>query len=168
MVTEQGKGGVGPVGLGPARRQSLGQLAVHPRSSLCPGRRLQSRVEVFDAPGQVGAVHGEVVGDVVEVVAACVSEVVDLRRYLAGSQALGRQGLAALLLGTPEDEVADTAVRTLGAVQMALFISLMTQWLTDPERSGSPTPTRLPMPLKSSRTYAPSPASSTHASSQRR
>ncbi|WP_261988555.1 MULTISPECIES: hypothetical protein [unclassified Streptomyces] len=44
----------------------------------------------------------------------------DLRRYLAGSQALGRQGLAALLLGTPEDEAGDTAARTLGAAQMAL------------------------------------------------
>ncbi|MEV0958112.1 MULTISPECIES: hypothetical protein [Streptomyces] len=135
MVTEQGKGGVGPVGLGPARRQSLGQLAGHPRSRLCPGRRLQSRVEVFDAPGQVGAVHGEVVGDVVEGVAACVAEVVDLRRYLDGSQALGRQGLAALLLGTPEDEVGDTAARRLGAAQMALFTGLMTQWLTDPDQA---------------------------------
>ncbi|MFC8208428.1 MULTISPECIES: hypothetical protein [Streptomyces] len=71
----------------------------------------------------------------VEVVAACVAEVVDLRRYLAGSQALGRQGLAAFLLGIFEDEAADTAVRTLGAVQMALFISLMTQWLTDPDQA---------------------------------
>ncbi|MDF6060481.1 hypothetical protein AB0O59_29360 [Streptomyces sp. NPDC088922] len=71
----------------------------------------------------------------VEVVAACVAEVVDLRRYLAGSQALGRQGLAALLLGTPEDEVGDTAVRRLGAAQMALFTGLMTQWLTDPDQA---------------------------------
>ncbi|MER7141159.1 TetR/AcrR family transcriptional regulator [Streptomyces sp. NPDC013082] len=59
----------------------------------------------------------------------------DLRRYLAGSQALGRQGLAALLLGTPEDEVGDTAARTLGAAQMALFTGLMTQWLTDPDQA---------------------------------
>ncbi|KUJ65893.1 TetR family transcriptional regulator [Streptomyces albus subsp. albus] len=56
----------------------------------------------------------------------------DLRGYLAGSQEQGRRGLAALLLGTPEDEVDDTATRTLGAVQMALFTGLMTQWLTDP------------------------------------
>lgn len=59
----------------------------------------------------------------------------DLRRYLAGSQAQGRQGLAALLLNTPEDEIGDTAARTLGAAQMALFTGLMTQWLTDPRQA---------------------------------
>ncbi|MFF2777530.1 TetR/AcrR family transcriptional regulator [Streptomyces sp. NPDC058052] len=56
----------------------------------------------------------------------------DLRRYLAGGQAEGRRGLAALLLDTPEDEIDDTAARTLGAAQMALFTGVMTQWLTDP------------------------------------
>ncbi|MDT0615939.1 TetR/AcrR family transcriptional regulator [Streptomyces lancefieldiae] len=59
----------------------------------------------------------------------------DLRHYLAGSQAQGRRGLAALLLGTPEDEVGDAAARTLGAAQMALFTGLMTQWLTDPDQA---------------------------------
>ncbi|MEU6768243.1 TetR/AcrR family transcriptional regulator [Streptomyces sp. NPDC046853] len=59
----------------------------------------------------------------------------ELRRYLAGSQAQGRRGLAALLLGTPENEVTDTATRTLGATQMALFTGLMTQWLTDPDQA---------------------------------
>ncbi|WP_079148839.1 TetR/AcrR family transcriptional regulator [Streptomyces agglomeratus] len=56
----------------------------------------------------------------------------ELRRYLAGSQAQGRRGLAALLLNSPEDEVTDASSRTLGAAQMALFTGLMTQWLTDP------------------------------------
>ncbi|QIB48220.1 TetR/AcrR family transcriptional regulator [Streptomyces aureoverticillatus] len=59
----------------------------------------------------------------------------DLRRYLAGGQAQGRRGLAALLLGAPEDEIDDGAARTLGAAQMALFTGLMTQWLTDPEQA---------------------------------
>lgn len=59
----------------------------------------------------------------------------DLRRYLAGSQAQGRRGLAALLRGTPEDEVDAATDRTLGAVQMALFAGLMTQWLTDPDQA---------------------------------
>ncbi|MFB4283224.1 TetR/AcrR family transcriptional regulator [Nonomuraea sp. MTCD27] len=59
----------------------------------------------------------------------------DLRRYLAGGQALGRRGLAATLLGTPEDDVDDRSVHTLGAVQMALLTGVVTQWLTDPGRA---------------------------------
>ncbi|MET9859598.1 TetR/AcrR family transcriptional regulator [Streptomyces smyrnaeus] len=59
----------------------------------------------------------------------------DLRRHLAGGQAQGRRGLAALLRSTPEDEIDDAAARTLGAAQMALFTGLMTQWLTDPEQA---------------------------------
>jgi AcrR family transcriptional regulator len=57
---------------------------------------------------------------------------VDLRRYLAGGQAQGRRGLAAILGGVEEDTIDDTTARTLGAVQMALLTGLMTQWLTDP------------------------------------
>lgn len=56
----------------------------------------------------------------------------DLRRYLAGGQAQGRQGMAALLRGVPEDGIDTATARTLGAVQMALFTGVMTQWLTDP------------------------------------
>ncbi|CAM5269755.1 TetR family transcriptional regulator OS=Streptomyces glaucescens OX=1907 GN=SGLAU_31580 PE=4 SV=1 [Streptomyces glaucescens] len=56
----------------------------------------------------------------------------DLRRHPAASQAQGRQGLAALLLGTSEDDVGDAAARPLGAAQMALFTGLTTQWLTEP------------------------------------
>ncbi|MFE7329690.1 TetR/AcrR family transcriptional regulator [Streptomyces sp. NPDC057565] len=56
----------------------------------------------------------------------------DLRRYLAGGQAEGRRGLAAILSGVDEDAVDDAAARTLGGVQMALLSGLMTQWLTDP------------------------------------
>ncbi|GAA4908006.1 TetR/AcrR family transcriptional regulator [Streptomyces coeruleoprunus] len=59
----------------------------------------------------------------------------ELRRYLAGSQAQGRRGLAALLLDTDENGIDDTAARTLGATQMALFAGLMTQWLTDPDHA---------------------------------
>ncbi|MGW1025931.1 TetR/AcrR family transcriptional regulator [Streptomyces sp. NPDC002577] len=59
----------------------------------------------------------------------------DLRRYLAGGQAQGRRGLAAILGGVEEDAVDDEAARTLGAVQMALLSGLMTQWLTDPDRA---------------------------------
>ncbi|MEV4499962.1 TetR family transcriptional regulator [Micromonospora arborensis] len=59
----------------------------------------------------------------------------DLRRYLAGGQAQGRRGLAAILGGVEEDTVDDKAARTLGAVQMALLTGLMTQWLTDPDQA---------------------------------
>jgi AcrR family transcriptional regulator len=55
----------------------------------------------------------------------------ELRRYLAGGQAQGRQGLAAILGGLEEDAVDDDTTRTLGAVQMALFTGVMTQYLTD-------------------------------------
>ncbi|MDT0341964.1 TetR/AcrR family transcriptional regulator [Streptomyces litchfieldiae] len=59
----------------------------------------------------------------------------DLRRYLAGGQAQGRRGLAAILRGTPEDEVDDATARTLGAAHMALFTGVLTQWLTDPDQA---------------------------------
>jgi AcrR family transcriptional regulator len=59
----------------------------------------------------------------------------ELRRYLAGGQAQGRRGLAAVLGGVEEGAVSDEAARTLGAVQMALFSGLMTQWLTDPDQA---------------------------------
>jgi AcrR family transcriptional regulator len=59
----------------------------------------------------------------------------DLRRYLAGGQAQGRRGLAAILRSAPEDDIDDATARTLGAAQMALFTGLMTQWLTDPEQA---------------------------------
>ncbi|MEV4895877.1 TetR/AcrR family transcriptional regulator [Nonomuraea sp. NPDC055795] len=56
----------------------------------------------------------------------------ELRRYLAGGQAQGRQGLAAILGGVEEDAAGDAEARTLGAVQMALLTGLVTQWLTNP------------------------------------
>lgn len=56
----------------------------------------------------------------------------ELRRYLAGGQAQGRQGLAAILGGVEESAVGDAEARTLGAVQMALLTGLVTQWLTNP------------------------------------
>ncbi|MFJ3714045.1 TetR/AcrR family transcriptional regulator [Streptomyces sp. NPDC090053] len=59
----------------------------------------------------------------------------NLRRYLAGGQAQGRRGLAAILRGVEEDAIDDEAARTLGAVQMALLTGLMTQWLTGPDRA---------------------------------
>jgi AcrR family transcriptional regulator len=55
----------------------------------------------------------------------------ELRRQLAAGQLDGRQGLAAMVTGEPEDEVSDSEVRSVGAVQLALISGLMVQWLTD-------------------------------------
>ncbi|MFE1328552.1 hypothetical protein ACFW7K_30835 [Streptomyces sp. NPDC058735] len=59
----------------------------------------------------------------------------ELRDYLAGGQAQGRRGLAALLSGTEEGAIDEGTARTLGAVQMALPTGIMTQCLTDPEQA---------------------------------
>ncbi|MFC7644391.1 TetR family transcriptional regulator C-terminal domain-containing protein [Streptosporangium lutulentum] len=61
----------------------------------------------------------------------------ELRRYLAGAQAEGRRGLAAILLGVEESALAEGSVRSLGAVQTALLSGVMMQWLTDPEQAPS-------------------------------
>ncbi|HEX6351934.1 TetR/AcrR family transcriptional regulator [Actinophytocola sp.] len=55
----------------------------------------------------------------------------ELREQMAAGQRDGRQGLAAMATGQPEDEVEDSEVRTVGAVQLALISGLMVQLLTD-------------------------------------
>jgi AcrR family transcriptional regulator len=55
-----------------------------------------------------------------------------LRDQLVAGQRRGRRGLAAGLLGVAEDTVDDTAVRTIGSLQLALLLGSATQWLTDP------------------------------------
>ncbi|MCT2584063.1 TetR/AcrR family transcriptional regulator [Actinophytocola gossypii] len=57
----------------------------------------------------------------------------ELREQLATGQADGRRGLAAMVLGVPEDEVPDDAARTVGAVQLALISGIAVQWLSDPD-----------------------------------
>lgn len=47
----------------------------------------------------------------------------------------GRSGLAAGLLGVPEEAVDDRAVRTIGALQMALMSGVLMQWTLDPEHA---------------------------------
>jgi AcrR family transcriptional regulator len=56
-----------------------------------------------------------------------------LRAQLAGGLQAGRRGMAALATGTPEDQLDDKTVRTVGSAQMALMSGVVTQWLTDPE-----------------------------------
>lgn len=62
----------------------------------------------------------------------------ELRTQLAAGQAEGRRGLAAMVTGLPEDEVPEKAIRSIGAVQLALISGLMVQWLTDEENAPSP------------------------------
>ncbi|MFE0175600.1 TetR/AcrR family transcriptional regulator [Streptomyces sp. NPDC059002] len=61
----------------------------------------------------------------------------ELRGALAEGTARGRRGLAALLDGVPEGEVAETSVRTLGSVQLALMSGVMIQHLSDPAAAPS-------------------------------
>ncbi|HEY0452926.1 TetR/AcrR family transcriptional regulator [Actinophytocola sp.] len=61
----------------------------------------------------------------------------ELRDQLAAGQAEGRRGLAAMVLGVPEEDVPDSAVRSIGSVQLALISGLMIQWLTDPDAAPS-------------------------------
>ncbi|MFE9427877.1 TetR/AcrR family transcriptional regulator [Kitasatospora sp. NPDC006697] len=60
-----------------------------------------------------------------------------LRELLTAAQREGRRGLAAGLLGIPEDQVDGTAERSVGSVQSALLSGIFTQWLLDPEGAPS-------------------------------
>ncbi|MER6313305.1 TetR/AcrR family transcriptional regulator [Streptomyces sp. NPDC001581] len=61
----------------------------------------------------------------------------ELRAMLAASQAEGRRGLISMLTGTPEDQLDDRDVRTLGTFYQALLNGLMIQWLFDPESAAT-------------------------------
>ncbi|MBT2471216.1 TetR/AcrR family transcriptional regulator [Streptomyces sp. ISL-66] len=56
----------------------------------------------------------------------------ELRTALAAGTAQGRRGLAAILDGVPEEQVAEGSVRTVGSVQLALVSGVMIQHLSDP------------------------------------
>ncbi|MFJ2591529.1 TetR/AcrR family transcriptional regulator [Streptomyces erythrochromogenes] len=61
----------------------------------------------------------------------------ELRAMLAASQAEGRRGLISMLTGTPEGELDERDVRTLGSFYQALLNGLMIQWLFDPESAAT-------------------------------
>lgn len=61
----------------------------------------------------------------------------ELRAMLAASQGEGRRGLISMMTGTPEDELDERDVRTLGAFYQALLNGLMIQWLFDPETAAT-------------------------------
>lgn len=60
-----------------------------------------------------------------------------VRELLAAAQREGRRGLAASLLGVPEETIDETTERRIGAVQNALFSGVCVQWLLDPEHAPS-------------------------------
>ncbi|MGW7437991.1 TetR/AcrR family transcriptional regulator [Streptomyces sp. NPDC054849] len=61
----------------------------------------------------------------------------ELRTLLAASQAEGRRGLISMLTGTPEDQLDERDIRTLGTFYQALLNGLMIQWLFDPESAAT-------------------------------
>jgi hypothetical protein len=56
----------------------------------------------------------------------------ELRAQIAAGLAEGRSGMAAMITGTPEDQLDEATVRSVGAAQMALMSGVMVQWLVDP------------------------------------
>lgn len=61
----------------------------------------------------------------------------ELREQVALGLRLGRSGMAREVTGTPEDELPEETVRSLGSVQLALLSGLMMQHITDPEAAPS-------------------------------
>lgn len=61
----------------------------------------------------------------------------ELRAQMADGLQQGRSGMAAVLTGTPEDELDPETVSGLGSIQMALMSGVMTQWLVDPAHAPS-------------------------------
>ncbi|MGW2477657.1 TetR/AcrR family transcriptional regulator [Streptomyces sp. NPDC001665] len=57
----------------------------------------------------------------------------ELREQVASGLRQGRSGMAYEVTGTPEGELSEETVRTLGSVQLALLGGLMMQHITDPE-----------------------------------
>ena len=49
----------------------------------------------------------------------------------------GRSGMAAMITGTPEDQLDEATVRSVGSAQMALMSGVMIQWLVNPATAPS-------------------------------
>jgi AcrR family transcriptional regulator len=60
-----------------------------------------------------------------------------LRELMAAGLREGRNGLAAGLLGIPEDDVTGEPEQALGSVQLALMSGILVQWLLDPDAAPS-------------------------------
>ena len=60
-----------------------------------------------------------------------------LRAQIAAGMEQGRSGMAAMLTGTPENELDEATVRSLGSTQLALMSGVMVQWLMNPATAPS-------------------------------
>jgi AcrR family transcriptional regulator len=60
-----------------------------------------------------------------------------LREQLASGMQQGRSGMAAMITGTPEDQLDEETVRSVGSTQLALMSGVLVQWLTDPAHAPS-------------------------------
>lgn len=61
----------------------------------------------------------------------------ELRAQIAAGMEQGRSGMAALLTGTPEDQLDEDTIRSVGSVQLALMSGVMIQWLMNPATAPS-------------------------------
>lgn len=66
---------------------------------------------------------------------ALLDHLPEIREFFAMGAQHSRTGLAALFLGTSEDEIDEATARTLGSFYYALMVGMITQWLSDPERA---------------------------------
>ena len=61
----------------------------------------------------------------------------ELRAQIAAGMEEGRRGMAAMITGTPEDELDEATVRSIGSAQLALMSGVMIQWLVHPATAPS-------------------------------
>ena len=61
-----------------------------------------------------------------------------IRELMTGAMREGRSGLAAGLLGVPEEDLDPADVRTIGSLQLALMSGVLMQWMLDPENAPTP------------------------------
>ncbi len=61
----------------------------------------------------------------------------ELRALLTSAYQEARSGLAAMVLGQPEDDLDEGAIRSVGSLNLALMTGVIAQWLLDPDRSPS-------------------------------
>jgi AcrR family transcriptional regulator len=61
----------------------------------------------------------------------------ELRAQIAAGMEQGRSGMAAMITGTPEDQLDEATIRSVGSAQMALMSGVMIQWLVNPATAPS-------------------------------
>jgi AcrR family transcriptional regulator len=61
----------------------------------------------------------------------------ELRKLIADGMEQGRSGMAAMITGTPEDQLDEATIRSVGSAQMALISGVMIQWLVNPATAPS-------------------------------